>query len=126
MKRLGALTLLLAFVSACVATPIPLPGDDDMWWSGARDGSTTDSMFADIPPPKGKKDLDLQHGDGGIGLSDAAADVAQDAVHDGACLECPQPDGMTDAGVGDAGATADALDDLQVGEPVVGDLLVGE
>ena len=53
---------------------------------------------------------------------DAGMDAAADAAADGLCLECPLPDGMTDAGAGDAeaGPSADALPDL------AGDLSGGE
>jgi hypothetical protein len=127
MRRLGipipilVLVALALLIGACTATPITLPGaEDGGLWTGFDAGSN-DAAAADMRPPN--VDVDSQ--------PDAAVsggDAAMDALSDGVCLECPQPDGMTDGGAGDAaeaGPAADALSDVLT-DLSAGDLATGD
>jgi len=106
----GLLAALLGSLAlgACTATPITLPfaeGGPGMRDAGGYDAQASSDTFKAFPDLDQSQKTDL------------------DATSDSVCLECPLPDGLTDADVGDAeaGPAADAQTDF-----FVGDLRVGE
>lgn len=120
MLRCGSLVLAASLLGACMATPITLPFNDGATAASPDSRELNDAGAMDSYTNK-KDDLSWSM-DAAAGM-DASADAASaDAAADALCLECPLPDGATDAGAGDAeaGPSADALPDL------AGDLLVGE
>ena len=113
--------LMLLGAGACTATPITLPQNEDGGPWTARDAGSSDGAATDLMPPEG--DIYLQPDLGWTADASAVDGAVLDALSDGVCFECPQPDGMTDGGAGDAeaGPTSDALTDLPGGDLATGD-----